>query len=205
MDQKIFKQYSNRSNAMRAIKKAGAKVGSYAIRNVEGSKAVLVVQVKPVATDDGYPADGKCPHCGLELSNGVGHHGQDVNGKKIKHKKFKFECLGCGEEFGPAIRKPAAKGVRGSQKGKVMPKGYHIEKVRETKNLVTRYSDGTIGSKIWAVLDKLPGGPKVVTAKQAAEACGKVGINATSATLGFYRWRRFHGQRGRVNLKKAQK
>lgn len=44
-----------------------------------------------------------CPHCGVHLSNGVGEHLQEVNGKQIKHKKFEYECLGCGEEFGPAI------------------------------------------------------------------------------------------------------
>ena len=44
-----------------------------------------------------------CPHCGIPLYNGVGEHNQEVNGKRIKHDKYQFECLGCGEEFGPAI------------------------------------------------------------------------------------------------------
>lgn len=46
-----------------------------------------------------------CPKCGVHLSNGVGHHGQEVNGKVIKHEKYEFECLACGEEFGPEIAK----------------------------------------------------------------------------------------------------
>ena len=55
----------------------------------------------------GYSEHGfvKCPHCGVHLSNGVGEHQQEVNGKKIKHDEFQFECLACGEEFGPSIHK----------------------------------------------------------------------------------------------------
>lgn len=48
----------------------------------------------------------KCPKCGIHLTNGVGHHLDEVNGKKIHHKNFEFECLACGEEFGPAIKAP---------------------------------------------------------------------------------------------------
>jgi hypothetical protein len=44
-----------------------------------------------------------CPSCRIHLSNGVGHHMQDVNGKPVRHSKFQFECLGCCEEFGPLI------------------------------------------------------------------------------------------------------
>lgn len=44
-----------------------------------------------------------CPHCGVDLDNGVGHHNQEVNGKRLKHKKYEFECLACGKEFGPEI------------------------------------------------------------------------------------------------------
>lgn len=44
-----------------------------------------------------------CPGCGIDLHNGIGQHGDEVNGKKIKHEQFMFCCLGCGHEFGPAI------------------------------------------------------------------------------------------------------
>lgn len=44
-----------------------------------------------------------CPHCGIDLCNGVGEHLQEVNGTRIKHEQFIYACLGCGEEFGPAI------------------------------------------------------------------------------------------------------
>lgn len=50
-----------------------------------------------------------CPHCGVDLNNGVGHHLQEVNGKYVKHTNFEFECLACGGEFGPSItvKKPS--------------------------------------------------------------------------------------------------
>jgi hypothetical protein len=48
-----------------------------------------------------------CPSCGTHLSNGVGEHGQEVNGKAIKHDEFEFACLACEHEFGSPIRKTA--------------------------------------------------------------------------------------------------
>lgn len=44
-----------------------------------------------------------CPSCLGHLSNGVGHDGQEVNGRFIRHARFQFACLGCGEEFGPLV------------------------------------------------------------------------------------------------------
>lgn len=44
-----------------------------------------------------------CPHCGINLDNGVGAHGDEVNGEIQKHETHIHACLGCGEEFGPLI------------------------------------------------------------------------------------------------------
>lgn len=49
-----------------------------------------------------------CPSCGIHLGNGVGEHGQDVNGKPVRHDTNKYACLGCGAEFGPTIRRRPA-------------------------------------------------------------------------------------------------
>lgn len=46
-----------------------------------------------------------CPSCGIHLSNGIGEDKQEVNGKIIRHDTHQFACLGCGAEFGPAIRR----------------------------------------------------------------------------------------------------
>lgn len=60
-----------------------------------------------------------CPSCGIHLSNGVGDHLQEVNGKKIKHDQFEFACLGCGEEFGAPVRKASKKAPTGKGTPKV--------------------------------------------------------------------------------------
>ena len=59
----------------------------------------------------GYSDHGHiyCPHCNVRLSNGVGVHGDEVNGKPIKHDKFEYACLACGGEFGAAIKAVAPK------------------------------------------------------------------------------------------------
>lgn len=49
-----------------------------------------------------------CPSCGVHLNNGIGEHNQEVNGKRISHKKFEFCCLRCNAEFGPAIKRTIA-------------------------------------------------------------------------------------------------
>lgn len=46
-----------------------------------------------------------CPHCGIHLSNGVIEHGDEVGEKILKLKEFQFECMACGSEFGPALKK----------------------------------------------------------------------------------------------------
>lgn len=45
----------------------------------------------------------KCPACGINLDNGVGAHGDEVNGEVQKFEAHVHKCLGCGEEFGPLI------------------------------------------------------------------------------------------------------
>ena len=47
-----------------------------------------------------------CPHCGIHLENGMSIHDpqKDQRGNWMyKHDKYQFECLGCGEEFGPEL------------------------------------------------------------------------------------------------------
>lgn len=55
------------------------------------------------------PHDYVCPHCGIDLENGVGAHLQELNGGLVHHDAYIYECLGCGKEFGPAIPAPVAK------------------------------------------------------------------------------------------------
>jgi hypothetical protein len=48
-----------------------------------------------------------CPHCGIDLCNGVSQHGDDVNGKPLRHDTHEFECMGCGGGFGKTLRHAA--------------------------------------------------------------------------------------------------
>ena len=53
-----------------------------------------------------------CPSCGVHLSNGVGIHAEEVNGKWVVHTKTHENwCMGCGHEFGPLLPGKTAKAV----------------------------------------------------------------------------------------------
>ena len=53
-----------------------------------------------------------CPHCNIHLSNGVSQHGDDVNGKPLRHDTHVFECMGCGAGFGALLKKAKASATR---------------------------------------------------------------------------------------------
>lgn len=77
-------------------------------KTAERRVAALVADMGSVTDFDVHHCTN-CPSCGVHLSNGVGAHGDDLNGKPTRHEKFQYVCLGCGEEFGPAIRGRSAK------------------------------------------------------------------------------------------------
>ena len=85
-----------------------------------------VTEVEEESKPFGFEDHGltHCPECGAHLNNGVGVHNQEVNGEKIKHDEFEYCCLGCGTEFGRAI------------KGQKAPKA-KAEKVIENNSTVT--------------------------------------------------------------------
>jgi hypothetical protein len=62
-----------------------------------------------------------CPSCNIGLDNGVGHDGQDANGKKIHHKQFEYMCLACESEFGPLVRRKTYSIVRNGKPVGVRP------------------------------------------------------------------------------------
>ena len=73
------------------------------------------------------------------------------------------------------------------------PKGYTIEKIRETQNGVTRKSKGTRCGDMWDYLDANPQ-TKAADLKGVAE---KNGWNLTNLTCQLYYWRKFHGIKAR--------
>jgi hypothetical protein len=72
-------------------------------------------------------------------------------------------------------------------------KGYTIDKQRETRNGITRQSEGTVGGRIWAEFDANPS----ITSKDLAAIAAKLDVNATSVSCAFYHWRKFNGVSGR--------
>lgn len=114
-----------------------------------------------------------CPHCGIHLSNGIGEHEQDVNGKSIEHSKFRYECLACGTEFGPEIVKK--------------PK---VDKVPSTKShLVTHESTVDMPCKrVWDIATTMRENNPLCKRKEILAACVEAGIAYYTARTQFQAW-----------------
>lgn len=75
---------------------------------------------------------------------------------------------------------------------------YTIDKDRPTQHGKTRPSANTTGGKMWAALEALEAKQKSMPTLEDAKAIAeKLKVNATSATISYYRWRKFNGVRGR--------
>lgn len=122
---------------------------------------------KLIPVVDGYTY---CPHCGIHLDNGVGYHGQDVNGKAIKHESFEYECLACGEEFGPEIGKKATPVEKTSSK--------RVVSSTSTVELPTK--------KVWHIADSAE--MKGKSRKEVIEACVAAGIAYNTARTQYQQW-----------------
>ena len=86
-----------------------------------------------------------CPHCDIHLSNGVSQHGDDVNGKPLRHDTHMFECLGCGGGFGDLIKRAAASATRASGIAASWAVPYIAAKRKErTGNIEVRQDDGQL-------------------------------------------------------------
>ena len=96
--------------------------------------ALLAAPHPDAASVTGYDQHGhiNCPHCGTHLSNGVGADRDEVNGRVIRHNKFKFACLGCGEEFGPALKV----GRSGSAAKPVGPRPAMVQSLKLDRRIV---------------------------------------------------------------------
>lgn len=206
-----MKTYSNKSNAKRAAVKQG--LVDFTIVQVEGGFAINVdvlaedakvvheafQEVEAVETVEQSSEEVElvaqyghhnCPHCNIGLLNGVGHHGQIVNGTRILHEKFQFECLGCGEEFGPSITKTRKTTATGT--------GLKIEANREERNGIKRPSVGGVCRAVWdecdAYMEANGKSPKPSNLKEKALA---EGWNLNNVSIELYQWRKFNGISGR--------
>ena len=133
-----------------------------------------------------------CPHCNITLSNGVGEHGEIVNGTRIKHDEFQFVCLACDGEFGPKIKSPKAR------KPVQNPTGNKIEKNRPEQNGMKYPSTGTKTRAIWDLCDAMTkelGRPLKISELRERVAQG---TNENMMKSQYSYWRKFHNITGRV-------
>ena len=133
-----------------------------------------------------------CPHCDITLSNGVGEHGEIVNGTRIKHDEFQFVCLACDGEFGPKIKSPKAR------KPVQNPTGNKIEKNRPEQNGMKYPSSGTKTRVIWDLCDAMTkelGRPLKISELRERVAQG---TNENMMKSQYSYWRKFHNITGRV-------
>lgn len=110
-----------------------------------------------------------CPHCHCNLSNGVGEHLQEVNGERIKHDQYQYECLACGGEFGPAISASAK-----------------VEKAPATKTREVKHTSNIEHpcKTVWAIADEMKGAKR----KEVLAACVEKGIAYYTARTQYQQW-----------------
>lgn len=185
------KYYSSKSNAKRAL----AKMGEHALAAadkllVEGGDgqwgfcAGQAAQVeadakKPqpaakVEQDKADPVGYVCPKCGEKHLHGWVNYGVSL------------WCKACGIVFsihGNVIRNPVIRKTHNA--------GYKIQESRETRNGITRPSEGTTTAAIWAILDVLAkAGP--IDSKEAKAIVVSAGYNPTTFACQYLNWRRFY-------------
>ena len=137
----------------------------------------------------------ECPHCGIDLSNGLLHVDDTVPNTEVTYRDARDEaftageytCMGCGGHFGaPVVYEPKVAGLK-------------IEKDREERNGIKRPSVGGKCRAVWDAMDELRdanGTPP--TAKQVKEMATERGWNPNNASIEFYQWRKFNGITGRT-------
>ena len=168
-----MKTYTVKSSAHRAAKQAGLTKDQYEIVEIDGQFGFQPIEVAP-AVEAEEPVVGEfvnCPHCGIHLSNGIGVHLQEVNGKEIKHKAFEYECLACGEEFGPAIAEEA-------------PKAAPKRKIEITNHSTIERPTKTV----WHIADEMVAANPQVRRKDVIAECVKRGIAFYTARTQYQQW-----------------
>jgi len=90
------------------------RIKKFADRATAERRVSALIKSERDSSVSGFEAHGQihCPSCGIHLSNGVSQHGDDVNGKPLRHDTHMFECMGCGGGFGDLIKRAAASTTR---------------------------------------------------------------------------------------------
>lgn len=138
-----------------------------------------------------------CPHCGIHLSNGVISDDNQACEGLPRLEKHEFECMACGEEFGPLLKPRKAKKPAAPRKAK-QKAGIKIEKNRAKAHGVTRPSAGGVCAAIWEFCDViLENENRIATAADLRAEAEKQGWDQTTTRIQMYRWRKHNGVSGR--------
>jgi hypothetical protein len=109
--------YNANVPADKQIKKfADRKTAEMRVSKLFAADLEVQAEVRRTSSVYGFEVHGHtdCPHCGIDLCNGVSQHGDDVNGKPLRNDTHMFECMGCGGGFGELIKRAAASATRAS-------------------------------------------------------------------------------------------
>src|SRR5690554_81526 len=113
-----------------------------------------------------------CPHCNIDLSNGVAYDGDEVNGVKVFHKEFDTMCLACGGEFGKPVADRRGTWVITDRAAAIRPR---------------KYAKGAVNPRV-LVLEAWSALPQPFSKEAAYEALK--GMDLGSGSAGMY-WRKF--------------
>ena len=157
------------ARAAKAAQELGGKIEKFELGNFEVEAAI------PTTTIFAFGSHGltNCPCCGVHLSNGVGHHLQEVNGKVIKHDAKEYVCMACDTEFGPAIPADAPKATKAPKKTVAHVNSSTIE--RPTK-------------AVWHIADEMKAKNPNVRRKDVIAECIARGIANFTARTQYQQW-----------------
>jgi hypothetical protein len=189
--------YSNRSNALRAAKKAGYNKEQVEIRhNVETDRYYYIPMVDTSELDAKYDEQygfHECPECGTHLENGVcdfeglldARDGNFNEAYKLQQKEF--ACMVCDYEWGDDVKHPADE--------EAVPSNTTASKRTYKRTGESSYPDSTVDSPVdvaWNLYDELAaatGFNNIVRKVFIADAIG-LGINPNTASTQFTAWKK---------------
>lgn len=134
--------------------------------------------------DERVPGYVDCPHCHVHLSNGVIQDGDCTGETTIRLKKHLYECMGCGEEFGPLLDD-----VR---MGDAMA---NATMDRSTFRFSTIKSPV---KRVWHIADSMPKAAR----KEVIAECIRQGVGAGTARTQYQAWFKASQESNRDDIRK---
>ena len=191
--------YSNRSNAIRAAKKAGYTKDQVDVMQGRSGRWYWTPATSEAEKEVNERLEAQygythCPECGEHLTNGVSDFetivdSQDGNmNKAYALQKKQFACMACDAEWGNDALAPADEDHADDTPKKPGKRTY-----RRTGE--SSYPDSTVESPVaiaWAIYDELvaaKGVQNIVRKEFIAEAVG-AGINQNTASTQFTAWKK---------------